>query len=387
MKESLFKRIYKNEKTPGVLLILCTIISLLISNSSFGGGYVEFWDKQLGIHTLVEWINDGLMVIFFFLVGLELVNSVKDGDLADIKAASLPMSAAIGGMLIPALIFINFNHGLPTSSGAGIPMATDIAFALGVLSLLGNRVPTSLKVFLTALAVIDDLGAIIVIAIFYSNDLSLTYLGASLTIFVLLVVLNKMKIRNIIPYLVGGVIMWYFMLSSGIHATIAGVLLAIAVPYRKGASDKMNPNKMMQNVLHYPVAYFILPIFALANTAIHIKGSVIEAIEEPLGLGIILGLVIGKPIGIGLFSLLCVKLKVGKLPTGIKWNQLFAVGILGGIGFTMSIFISTLAFSDHDHINSAKLMIMIASLIAAVLGVGLLRMVLKKPHDEPELDI
>lgn len=373
------KDFIESEKTGGLLLILCTIVSLLIANSSIGSGYVSMWETAMGSHTITEWINDGLMAIFFFLIGLELVENVKDGDLSDIRSAMLPVSAAVGGMLVPAAIFLYLNWDTATESGAGIPMATDIAFALGVLSLLGSRVPMSLKVFLTALAVIDDLGAIIVIAVFYSTDLSVIYLLGALAIFVVLMVLNKvLKVQSLIPYLIGGVLMWYLMLNSGVHATIAGVLLAITIPYRKGVRGPENPNRVLQHTLHYPVAFLILPIFALANTAIHLEGNWDSAIGEPFALGILLGLIVGKPLGIGLFSFLSVKLKLCKLPNDINWAKLFSVGILGGIGFTMSIFISLLAFDDPFIINESKLMIMLASLTAGVIGFCTLSLVLKK---------
>lgn len=373
------KDFIESEKTGGLLLILCTIISLLIANSSIGVSYVSMWETSLGTHSLTEWINDGLMAIFFFLIGLELIENVKDGDLSDIRSAMLPVSAAIGGMLVPAGIFLAFNWGTPTESGAGIPMATDIAFALGVLSLLGSRVPMSLKVFLTALAVIDDLGAIIVIAVFYSTDLSAMYLLGALGVFILLMLLNKvLKVQSLIPYLIGGVVMWYFMLNSGVHATIAGVLLAITIPYKKGVKGKENPNRILQYFLHYPVAFFILPVFALANTAIHLEGNWDSAIAEPFSLGILLGLIVGKPLGIGLFSFLSVKVKLCKLPDDINWAKLFSVGILGGIGFTMSIFIALLAFDDHFIINESKLMIMLASLASGIIGFATLNLVLKK---------
>lgn len=379
IQRNTFKDFIESEKTGGLLLILCTIVSLLLANSSIGLGYIGVWETALGTHTLGEWINDGLMAIFFFLIGLELVENAKDGDLSNIRSAMLPVSAAIGGMVIPAGIYLALNMGTPTESGAGIPMATDIAFALGVLSLLGNRVPMSLKVFLTALAVIDDLGAIIVIAIFYSNELSATYLLGALGVFALLMVMNKvLKIQNLIPYLLGGVVMWYLMLNSGVHATIAGVLLAITIPYKKGVKGKENPNRILQYYLHYPVAFFILPVFALANTAIHLEGNWDSAIREPFALGILLGLIVGKPLGIGLFSYLSVKLKMCKLPEDVNWTKLFSVGILGGIGFTMSIFIALLAFNDPFVINESKLMIMLASLVAGIVGFSILSFVLKK---------
>ncbi len=378
LKRNTLKDFIESEKTGGLLLILCTIISLLLANSSIGMNYVQMWEVNLGTHTLGEWINDGLMAIFFFLIGLELVENAKDGDLSDIRSAMLPVSAAIGGMIIPAGIYLALNMGTPTESGAGIPMATDIAFALGVLSLLGNRVPMSLKVFLTALAVIDDLGAIIVIAVFYSSNLSIAYLLGALGVFALLMILNKvLKVQTLIPYLLGGVVMWYLMLNSGVHATIAGVLLAITIPYKKGVKGKENPNRILQYYLHYPVAFFILPIFALANTAIHLEGNWDSAIGEPFALGILLGLVVGKPLGIGLFSFLSVKLKMCKLPEDVNWVKLFSVGILGGIGFTMSIFIALLAFDDQFVINESKLMIMLASLTAGVIGFAILKFELR----------
>lgn len=375
-----FKDFIKNEKSGGLLLILCTIISLLIANSSIGGNYVALWDTPLGSHTLAEWINDGLMAIFFFLIGLELVENAKDGDLSNLRSALLPISAALGGMIVPAGIYLAFNWGTSTESGAGIPMATDIAFALGVLSLLGKRVPMSLKVFLTALAVIDDLGAIIVIAIFYSNDISALYLSGALGVFVLLMLLNYVfKVKMIFPYLLGGIIMWYLMLNSGVHATIAGVLLAITIPYTRGYEEK-NQNRALQKILHAPVAFIILPIFALANTAIILEGNWDNSIGEPFAIGILLGLIVGKPLGIGLFSFLSVKLRLCRLPEGTNWLQLVSIGILGGIGFTMSIFITLLAFEDQFHINESKLMIMLASLVSGIIGFIVLRDVaLRKP--------
>lgn len=378
-----FKEFIENEKTGGLLLILCTIVSLLIANSTIGSHYINLWNIPVGSHSVVEWINDGLMAIFFFLIGLELVENTKDGDLSDIRSAMLPVSAAIGGMLVPATIYLSLNWGTATESGAGIPMATDIAFALGVLSLFGKKVPLSLKIFLTALAVIDDLGAIIVIAIFYSKELSATFLFGALGVFALLVTFKLVfKIKNLIPYLLGGIVMWYLMLHSGIHATIAGVLLAITIPYRKGDGRK-NPNKVLQHILHTPVAFAVLPVFALANTAIRIEGSWDSALGEPFAQGILLGLIVGKPIGIGLFSFLTVRMGLCKLPEDINWTKLFSVSILGGIGFTMSIFISLLAFDDQYHINQSKLMIMLGSLTSGIIGFLVIREVALKKKRLP----
>lgn len=371
------KSFINSEKSGGLVLIVCTLVSLLLANSRIGQEYLSIWGFEIGGHHLEHWINDGLMAIFFLLVGLELVQEVYEGHLASLRIAMLPISAAIGGMLIPAAIYMVFNTGTPTQSGFGIPMATDIAFALGILSLLGKRVPLSLKVFLTALAVIDDLGAIIIIAIFYSGGIAWINLLISLGVFVLLMLLNKVfKVQNLIPYILGGIVMWYFMLHSGVHATIAGVLLAITIPFKRKYPSC--PSMRVQRWLHYPVAFFVLPIFALANTAIIIEGGWDQAIGEPFALGIIFGLVIGKPIGITLFSFLSVKLKLCKLPDKLKWKELLGAGMLGGIGFTMSIFITLLAFDDALHINESKLMIMLSSLAAAIIGFTWLNVVLKK---------
>jgi len=372
------KGFMESEKSGGLTLIVCTLISILLANSGIGDGYRGFWDTHAGSHTIAEWINDGLMAIFFLLVGLELIQEIYEGELSNVKRAMLPISGALGGMLIPALIYMSFNFGTDTHAGFGIPMATDIAFALGVLSLLGNRVPVSLKVFLTALAVIDDLGAIIVIALFYTTSLAWVYLLIAIGMFVLLLMLNKkFKVTNLIPYLIGGVIMWYCMLHSGVHATIAGVLLAITIPFKKG-DPKCLSNKM-QSALHYPVAFGILPLFALANTAMLIEGNWDQSIGEPFALGIIFGLIVGKPIGITLFSFISVKTGLCALPRGVKWKALLGAGMLGGIGFTMSIFITLLAFKGNMHyINESKLMILLSSLASGIIGYTWLNYILKK---------
>lgn len=375
------RRFMESEKSGGLTLIVCTLLSILLANSSIGQQYLSLWDFHLGSHSIAHWINDGLMAIFFLLVGLELIQEIHEGELSNIKRAMLPISGALGGMLVPAGIYLIFNFGTPTQSGFGIPMATDIAFALGILSLLGSRVPTSLKVFLTALAVIDDLGAIIVIAIFYTTSLSWISLLIALGIFVLLLLLNKkFHVTSIIPYLIGGIIMWYFMLHSGIHATIAGVLLAITIPFKK--ADPTCLSNKMQHALHYPVAFGVLPLFALANTAILIEGNWDQSIGEPFALGILLGLIIGKPVGITLFSFLTVKSSLCSLPTGVKWKELLGAGMLGGIGFTMSIFVTLLAFTDMHHINESKLMILLASLASGIIGYTWLNFVLKKKKSQ-----
>ena len=377
MKTSkLFKDFFESEKSAGLVLIGCTILSLTLANSSFSTNYLDFFHMQIAGHSATHWINDGLMTIFFLLIGLELEREIYKGELSNLKGALLPIIGALGGMLIPAGLFLLFNFGTSTQSGAGIPMATDIAFALGILSLLGKRVPTSLKIFLTALAVIDDLGAIIVIAIFYTNDLIFTNLFIALGIFVILLIFNRMKVRNLIPYLIGGVVMWYFMLHSGVHATITGVLLAFAIPFGNG--DEKSTSFILQHFLHKPVAFIILPIFALANTAIVINGNLSQTITENYSLGIASGLIIGKPIGIFLFTLLGVIFGICKLPQDVNWKSIFGVGLLGGIGFTMSIFVTLLAYDNELIINNSKLIILISSLIAGILGLITLNIVLKK---------
>ena len=371
----LFKEFFESEKSGGLVLIACTIISLVLANSVFSAEYIHFWHTNFAGQPLEYWINDGLMTIFFLLIGLELEREVYDGELSNIKNALLPIFGAIGGMIVPAGIYLYFNYGTNTQSGAGIPMATDIAFALGILSLLGNRVPTSLKIFLTALAVIDDLGAILVIALFYTKTIFWTNLSIAMGIFVVLLILNRLKVRNLIPYLTLGVAMWYFMLNSGVHATITGVLLAFAIPFGNG--DPKSTSIILQHFLHKPVAFIILPIFALANTAIIMDLEMKEIITEHYSIGIALGLIVGKPVGIFILSLLAVKLGICKLPSDLSWPSIFSVGFLGGIGFTMSIFVTLLAFEDITIINHAKIIILLSSLIAGVIGFVSLKLILK----------
>lgn len=376
----LFIEFFESEKSGGIILVLSTIVSMLLANSFFGDSYQQFWQIHIGEHTLVHWINDGLMTVFFLLIGLELEREIYLGELSNLKKASLPIFGALGGMILPALFFTVFNLGTKTQSGVGIPMATDIAFAIGILSLLGNRVPLSLKIFLTALAVIDDLGAIIIIALFYSSSLVLTNLFIALGIFGGLLLLNKLKIYNLIPYLLGGILMWYFMLHSGVHATITGVLLAFAIPFGKG--DNKSPSYIVQHFLHKPVAYVILPLFAIANTCLVINGNWYAGIEESSSVGIIIGLVIGKPLGIWLFSFLAVGFGFSVLPIDLKWKNILGAGILGGIGFTMSIFITLLAFENSEIINNSKIAILIASTIAGFVGFIFLKYTLKPNHQK-----
>ncbi|WP_299254523.1 Na+/H+ antiporter NhaA [uncultured Cytophaga sp.] len=373
---TLFTDFFNSEKSGGILLIFITITSLILSNTAFGTNYIEFWNTSFNHHTITHWINDGLMTIFFLLIGLELEREIYDGELSDLKSASLPIFAALGGMIVPAGIFIAFNYGTATQDGAGIPMATDIAFAIAILSLLGSRIPLSLKIFLTALAVMDDLGAIIIISIFYTNTISLLNLFLALGTFGILLVLNRLKIRNLIPYLIGGVIMWYFMLQSGVHATITGVLLAFAIPFGNG--DKKSSSYILQHFLHKPVAFIILPIFALASTAIAIPDTWQTGLLSSNSIGIILGLSAGKAIGIFLFSFLGVSLGLCSLPSDLNWKNIIGVGFLGGIGFTMSIFITVLAFDSIELVNESKIAIIIASIISAILGLVFLRFTIKK---------
>lgn len=376
----LFKDFFESEKAGGLTLMACTAVSLLIANSSFGESYHHIWQTKFAGSSVEHWVNDGLMTIFFLLIGLELEREIYKGELSNIKDALLPLFGALGGLLLPAGIYLLFNFGTTTQPGAGIPMATDIAFALGILSLLGNRVPTSLKVFLTALAVIDDLFAILVIAIFYTKTLLWTNLFLALGIFAALLLMNRMKVRNLIPYLLGGVAMWYFMLHSGVHATITGVLLAFAIPFGNG--DEKSSSYILQHFLHKPVAFIILPIFALANTAIFIDGNIAETLRENYSIGIALGLVVGKPLGIFAITFSAVSMGFCKLPNDLNWKQIFGVGLLGGIGFTMSIFITLLAFDNETIINNSKLVILLSSLVAGLLGFIALKITLKKATQE-----
>ena len=378
----LYKDFFESEKSGGLVLIAFTLISLAIANSAFGNSYLHFWETTFAGHSIEHWINDGLMTIFFLLIGLELEREIYQGELSNIKDALLPIFGAIGGMIIPAAIFLLFNFGTETQSGAGIPMATDIAFALGILSLLGNRVPTSLKIFLTALAVIDDLGAIMIIAIFYTKALFLSNLIIALGIFSFLLVLNRLKVRNLIPYLIGGVFMWYFMLHSGVHATITGVLLAFAIPFGNGGEK--STSYILQHFLHKPVAFIILPIFALANTAIVIGTDFTTIITQNYSIGIALGLIIGKPLGIITILFIAIKLGWCQLPNELSWKSILGVGFLAGIGFTMSIFITLLAFENETIINNAKFIILLASLVAGLIGFISLKLTLSKEVIEEE---
>ncbi|GGY61809.1 Na(+)/H(+) antiporter NhaA [Cellvibrio zantedeschiae] len=377
-----FMQFFDSEKASGIILIICTIVSLAIANSLYGHAYLELWHTYVAGLSVEHWVNDGLMAIFFLLIGLELKRELYVGELSNFKNALLPIVAAAGGVCVPAGIHFALNSGTQTQAGIGIPMATDIAFALGALALLGNRVPASLKVFLAALAVMDDLAAIVVIAVFYTAKLSFFYLTVAACMFGLLCLVNRVfRVMSLFPYLVGGAIMWYCMLQSGIHSTIAGVLLALAIPFSakdddsakdedsEKDDDEESPSYRLEHILHKPVAFIILPIFALANTGIIIAANWSHELASNNSMGIMAGLIVGKPLGITLVSFLAVAIGVCKLPAGLDWKHIFGAGLLGGIGFTMSIFITNLAFTGNaNEITASKIAVLLASLIAGVLG-------------------
>ncbi|MBS1582738.1 MAG: Na+/H+ antiporter NhaA [Bacteroidetes bacterium] len=372
----LFQDLFESERVGGLLLVACTAISLLLTNSAAHDAYTGLWHVPVAGHPLEFWINDGLMTIFFLMVGLELEREVYIGELSKRRHALLPALAALGGMLVPAGIHLLLNHGTPTAGGAGIPMATDIAFAIGILSMLGDRVPVPLKVFLTALAVIDDLGAILAIALFYSSGLSWGYLAAALGVFGVMIAMNRLKVFRLLPYLVLGVLMWVFMLRSGVHATITGVLLAFAIPFGDGGERTISYR--LQHALHKPVAFGIMPVFALANTCILLEPGWTDGLLSANSLGIFLGLVVGKPVGIVAFAALAVGVGWCALPDGTRWKHLLGAGCLAGIGFTMSIFITLLAFDHAETVMHAKTAILVSSGVAALLGGAVLLLTLPK---------
>lgn len=374
-----FKKFLHNSQSSGVLLIICVAVSLMIANSSLGPAFQNLLDKEIGTHIfqlnypLSIWINDGLMAIFFLLVGLEIKREILEGELSNFKNASLPIVAALGGMVVPALIYIFFNSGTDYGNGWAIPMATDIAFSLAIISMLGKSVPLSLKIFLAALAIVDDLGAIMVIAIFYTDQIHWDYLGLSALMVAVLAILNLLNFKKHIFYIIPGIFLWYFMHHSGIHATIAGVLLAFTIPTNISTTE-ISPLEKLEQKLHLPVNFLIMPIFALANTNITFKEGMVDGLFSSLGYGIMLGLVLGKVIGINLFSFIFIKLKISSLPDKSSWPQMLATGLLAGIGFTMSIFIALLSFKGHTEIQEeAKFAILVASFISAITGFLLLK--------------
>lgn len=372
---TIFRDFFKNQQSAGVLLVLCTVASLFISNSIWGTAYVSMWKFEFGTealnlhlkHSVTDWINDALMALFFLLVGIEIKRELVEGELSNRKRAMLPVMGAIGGMIVPALIYFAFNINSPnTLSGVGIPTATDIAFAIAILGLLGDRVPLALKVFLTALAIIDDLGAIVIIAVFYGQSMSFVWLGIAAVIAILLYVVDRMNWHFLGIYVILGIALWFALLHSGIHATISGVILAFLLP-RQTNMEKRLANRIEHGLTRW-VSFLILPLFAASNTAIPISFGVLDQMFSPLSLGIFFGLVFGKPLGIVSFSLLSHKLKLAEISSAITIKKLIAAGILGGIGFTMSIFVTNLAFTNIEYINIGKLSIIISSVTAATLG-------------------
>ena len=380
-----FKKFFQIAQSSGNLLIICVILSLLIANSSLGSSFQELLDFKLGSYSISLWINDGLMTIFFLLVGLEIKREILEGELSSFKNATLPIFAALGGMLVPAAIFYFFNQGSKYENGWGIPMATDIAFSLAIISMLGKRVPVSIKIFLTALAIVDDLGAIVVIAIFYTEKIETTYLLLCGLVLFILIILNFFKVKRHIFYLIPGVFLWYFMHHSGIHATIAGVLLAFTIPTNESDTE-ISPLEKLEEKLHTPVNYFIMPLFALANTNIKFHNGMVDGLFTNFGYGIILGLALGKVIGINLFSFIAIKLKLSDLPNNSKWSQMLGAGLLAGIGFTMSIFIALLSYKGELEIQEeAKFAILVASAISGFMGYFLLKAISNK-HNSLEQD-
>ncbi|RKW63994.1 MAG: Na+/H+ antiporter NhaA [Riemerella sp.] len=376
-----FKEFFSNSQSSGILLVFCVLISLMIANSSASEGFQSFLDQSWGPYSVSVWINDGLMAVFFLLVGLEIKRELLDGELSNFKNASLPILAAIGGMLVPAVIFTLFNHGTEYSKGWAIPMATDIAFSLAIISMLGKSVPSAVKVFLAALAIVDDLGAIVVIAIFYTDEIHWNYLLYSGIIVAILAVLNFLKVKKHIFYLIPGCVLWYFMHHSGIHATIAGVILAFCIPASKADNEEPSPLEKLEHFLHIPVSYAIMPIFALANTNITFKEGMVDGLFSNFGYGIVFGLILGKLIGINLFSFIAIKLKISSLPDKSRWVHMIGAGLLAGIGFTMSIFIALLSYKDNQDLqDSAKFAILTASVLAGFLGYLLLKSTAKNEN-------
>jgi Na+:H+ antiporter, NhaA family len=382
-----FKWFFKLEAASGLVLLIAAIIALFISNSNFSDLYFHTLEQYLfiGINdfglklSVHHWINDALMAIFFFFVTLEIKREFIQGELSNLKKALLPIIAAVGGMLVPALFYILINFGNPeTLNGWAIPSATDIAFSLGILSLLGSRVPISLKIFLTALAIIDDLGAILIIAFFYSGELSVSYLSLILISYIFLLILNKFEIKKFLPYLIIGLFMWFFTYKSGIHATIAGVLLASTIPHRQKDKDFSLLIKIEHSISSY-VAFIIMPLFAFANAGVSLTGLSFSTLMLPVPLGILLGLFFGKQVGVMIFSFLAVKIGVAQMPNNSNWLSLYGVSVLTGIGFTMSLFVGNLAFTENiQYIDGVKIGVLTGSLLSTLFGYFLLLLTSKK---------
>lgn len=371
---NIFSRFFKSSSASGIIIFTCVILSLILANTPLASFLQRFLNTEVGYQSshlhlrypIQLWINDGLMAIFFLMVGLEIKREVVEGELSTPKKALLPILCAVGGAVIPAIVYAIFNGNQLTAGGWGIPMATDIAFALAIIGMLSKRVPSSLKIFLAALAIVDDLMAILVIAIFYAKELHTAYLVYSAGIVALLFVLNKLKVKNLVIYLVPGIVLWYLVHNSGIHATIAGVLTALFIPTTPDA--KVSPLEKLEHILTTPVNYLIVPLFAFANTNITFQSEMIAGLTTPLGLGIILGLVIGKPAGVLLVSWITAKTGICRLPEEATWRHIAGVGMLAGIGFTMSIFMALLSFADPLLVSEAKFSVLCASLISALLG-------------------
>lgn len=376
------------EAASGILLLIAAILALLSANSGIANLYAALLDTsvnvsigQFAIHKpLLLWINDGLMAVFFFLVGLELKREVVEGELSDLKQVTLPAIGALGGMMVPALIYIAVNWGDRAAlNGWAIPSATDIAFALGVLSMLGNRVPPALKIFLLTLAILDDLGAILVIALFYTSELSVDSLIVASLALIILFVLNRTGVKRISAYVLVGIVLWVSVLKSGVHATLAGVALALFIPM-DGSAEEKSPLHRLENDLHPPVAYGILPLFAFANAGVSLHGLSIGSLLAPVPLGIAAGLLIGKPLGVFGFSWLAIRLGWARLPAEVNWKGLWGVAMLCGIGFTMSLFIGSLAFGDSalGYKGDDRLGILVGSLLSSIAGYLMLRWVLRR---------
>ena len=372
-----FKWFFKLEAASGLVLLFAAVIALFISNSNFSdlyfntlNNYIFIGINEIGLKlTVIHWINDALMAIFFFFVTLEIKREFLQGELSNIKQALLPIIAAVGGMLVPALVYVYINFGdAETLNGWAIPSATDIAFSLGVLSLLGRRVPLSLKVFLTALAIIDDLGAILIIALFYSGDLSIKYLSLMLIAFLILLVINKFNVKKFLPYLIVGLFLWDFTHNSGIHATIAGVLLAMTIPHRKKEKDFSLLIKIEHAISPY-VAFGIMPLFAFANAGVSLDGLSFSSLLDKVPLGIVLGLFLGKQLGVFVFSYISIKLKIAQMPNNSNWFNFYGVGVLTGIGFTMSLFVGNLAFVENmQYMDGVKIGVLTGSLLSTLFG-------------------
>jgi NhaA family Na+:H+ antiporter len=418
-----FQEFFAREAAGAVLLMICTGLALAWANSPWAESYVRLWETKLGVSlggvgvskSLHHWINDGLMAVFFFVVGLEIKREFRVGELASARQAALPLAAAVGGMVVPALLYSAVNAGGPAASGWGVPMATDIAFALGVLSLLGPRVPLALKVFLAALAIVDDLGAVLVIAIFYTDTILVWWLGVGAVFLLVMFALNRLRVRHPLPYAVLGAALWFAVLESGVHATIAGVLAALVIPARRlidarefaehgrillaefagdlpGREGELTedqrdaihslevateavqtPSARLEHMLHPWVAFFVMPVFALANAGVPLGASFLRTLGEPAALGTMLGLVVGKPLGVGLFAWLALRTGLGRLPAGVSGRQVLGAACLCGIGFTMSLFIADLEFETAAVLESAKAGILSASVLSGLLGWTVLR--------------